>query len=104
MIANVSPSSSTFEDTYNTLKYAARTMCIKSAVKIRFLMFKNKLCLHILFSFIIGLLQITKNVMNESLSIPQYRKMVLELNEKISKIKVFTMSGSIQIILELLFC
>lgn len=61
MIANISPSSSSFEDTYNTLKYATRTKCIKATI--------------------------SKNVMNESLSIPQYKKMVQELNAKITEIQ-----------------
>lgn len=61
MIANVSPSSSSFEDTYNTLKYATRTKCIKSVI--------------------------SKNVMNESLSIGQYKKIVQELTEKIKQVQ-----------------
>lgn len=32
MIANVSPSTSSYEDTYNTLKYATRARSIKSKV------------------------------------------------------------------------
>lgn len=32
MIANVSPSSFSYEDTYNTLKYATRAKCIKTQV------------------------------------------------------------------------
>jgi len=36
MIANVSPSSSSYEDTYNTLKYAARAKQIKQRVSLEF--------------------------------------------------------------------
>lgn len=36
MIANISPSSSSYEDTYNTLKYAARAKMIKQKVSSEF--------------------------------------------------------------------
>jgi len=36
MIANISPSSSSYEDTYNTLKYAARAKQIKKMVSLEF--------------------------------------------------------------------
>jgi len=36
MIANVSPSSTSYEDTYNTLKYAARAKQIKKTVSLEF--------------------------------------------------------------------
>ncbi|XP_014243876.1 kinesin-like protein KIF18A isoform X2 [Cimex lectularius] len=61
MIANISPSSSSFEDTYNTLKYATRAKCIKS--------------------------KITKNVMNETYSIAHYKKLNEELQRRISKLE-----------------
>lgn len=50
MIANISPSSKSFEDTYNTLKYATRAKKIKSNVK--------------------------KNVVNSELSANQYIKLI----------------------------
>lgn len=37
MIANVSPSSKSYDDTHNTLKYANRAKEIKSSVSIQFL-------------------------------------------------------------------
>jgi kinesin family protein 18/19 len=36
MIANISPSSSSYEDTYNTLKYAARAKKIRQRVSLEF--------------------------------------------------------------------
>ena len=36
MIANISPSSSSYEDTYNSLKYAARAKQIKQRVSLEF--------------------------------------------------------------------
>ncbi|KAK9500444.1 hypothetical protein O3M35_001707 [Rhynocoris fuscipes] len=61
MIANISPSSLSFEDSYNTLKYASRAKCIKTKV--------------------------TKNVVNETRSVAYYKKQVEELQEKISKLE-----------------
>nr|CAH7750293.1 unnamed protein product [Callosobruchus chinensis] len=56
MIANVSPSSISYEDTYNTLKYASRAKKIKTTVK--------------------------RNVVNVELHISQYVKMVDQLKEE----------------------
>lgn len=61
MIANVSPSSVSLDDTYNTLKYAARAKTIKSAIK--------------------------KNVVNCEMHIGQYVKLVDELNKEVDKLK-----------------
>lgn len=61
MIANVSPSSLTIDDTYNTLKYAARAKTIKTNIK--------------------------KNVVNCELHIGQYVKLVDELNKEVEKLK-----------------
>lgn len=56
MIANISPSSISYEDTYNTLKYATRAKKIKSNVK--------------------------KNVMNTNVDVEHYSKLVEE-NEQL---------------------
>uniref|UniRef100_A0A146KMD8 Kinesin-like protein n=1 Tax=Lygus hesperus TaxID=30085 RepID=A0A146KMD8_LYGHE len=62
MIANVSPASLAFEDSYNTLKYATRAKSIKS--------------------------KISKNVLSENLiSVAQYRKVVDELKQRCSKLE-----------------
>lgn len=61
MIANVSPSSFSIDDTYNTLKYAARAKTIKTNIK--------------------------KNVVNCELHVGQYVKLVEELNKEVEKLK-----------------
>lgn len=61
MIANISPSSLSLDDTYNTLKYAARAKTIKSTIK--------------------------KNVVNCEMHVGQYVKLVEELNKEVDKLK-----------------
>ncbi|VEN49921.1 unnamed protein product [Callosobruchus maculatus] len=61
MIANVSPSSLSYEDTYNTLKYASRAKKIKTTVK--------------------------RNVVNVELHISQYVKIVDQLKEENEQLK-----------------
>merc|ERR1719201_3343243 len=61
MIANVSPSSETFEDTFNTLKYADRAKKIKINLK--------------------------KNVLNVDFHVAQYVKIVEDLRGEISQLK-----------------
>ena len=61
MIANVSPSSETFEDTFNTLKYADRAKKIKISLK--------------------------KNVLNVDLHVAQYAKVVEDLRGEIAALK-----------------
>ena len=61
MIANVSPSSETFEDTFNTLKYADRAKKIKINLK--------------------------KNVVNVDFHIAQYAKIVEDLRGEIAQLK-----------------
>ena len=61
MIANVSPSSETFEDTFNTLKYADRAKKIKISLK--------------------------KNILNVDLHVAQYAKVVEDLRGEISLLK-----------------
>ena len=61
MIANVSPSSETFEDTFNTLKYADRAKKIKINLK--------------------------KNVVNVDFHITQYAKIVEDLRGEITLLK-----------------
>ena len=61
MIANVSPSSETFEDTFNTLKYADRAKKIKISLK--------------------------KNVLNVDFHVAQYAKIVEDLRGEISTLK-----------------
>ena len=61
MIANVSPSSETFEDTFNTLKYADRAKKIKISLK--------------------------KNVLNVDLHVAQYAKVVEDLRGEIAVLK-----------------
>ena len=58
MIANVSPSSETFEDTFNTLKYADRAKKIKIDLK--------------------------KNVLNVDFHVAQYAKIVEDLRRVIT--------------------
>ncbi|XP_047115328.1 kinesin-like protein KIN-5B [Schistocerca piceifrons] len=58
MIANISPSSKSYEDTQNTLKYATRAMKIKSTVK--------------------------SNIVNCEMHVSQYAKLVEELNRKVA--------------------
>merc|ERR1712079_417497 len=61
MIANVSPSSETFEDTFNTLKYADRAKKIKISLK--------------------------KNVLNVDFHVAQYAKIVEDLRGEITALK-----------------
>lgn len=61
MIANISPSSLSLDDTYNTLKYAARAKTIKSTIK--------------------------KNVVNCEMHVGHYVKLVEELNKEVDKLK-----------------
>ncbi|KRT80094.1 Kinesin, partial [Oryctes borbonicus] len=61
MIANVSPSSLTYEDTYNTLKYATRAKKIKSNVK--------------------------KNVMKANVDVEHYIKLIEELTQENVRLK-----------------
>ena len=61
MIANVSPSSETFEDTFNTLKYADRAKKIKISLK--------------------------KNVLNVDFHVAQYAKIVEDLRGEITVLK-----------------
>lgn len=61
MIANISPSSLCYEDTYNTLKYANRAKKIKSSVK--------------------------KNVVNCEGHVSQYIKKIEELTKKIDELE-----------------
>ncbi|XP_049786111.1 uncharacterized protein LOC126188554 [Schistocerca cancellata] len=58
MIANISPSSKSYEDTQNTLKYATRAMKIKSTVK--------------------------SNIVNCEMHVSQYARLVEELNRKLA--------------------
>ncbi|XP_018569213.1 kinesin-like protein KIF18A isoform X2 [Anoplophora glabripennis] len=62
MIANVSPSSLSFEDTYNTLKYATRAKKIKANIK--------------------------RNVVNVELHVGHYVKMVEDLQKENSSLKI----------------
>ncbi|RZF42231.1 hypothetical protein LSTR_LSTR004380 [Laodelphax striatellus] len=68
MIANVSPSVATYEDTYNTLKYATRAKNIKTKV--------------------------TKNAMSVDLDVGHYVKMVEELKKEIVLLKSQTKAHS----------
>merc|ERR1719150_1134546 len=61
MIANVSPSSETFEDTFNTLKYADRAKKIKINLK--------------------------KNVLSVNHHVGQYVKIVEDLNNELRQLK-----------------
>lgn len=61
MIANVSPSSLCFEDTYNTLKYATRAKKIKADIK--------------------------KNVVNVELHAGEYVKIVEDLKQELERVK-----------------
>jgi kinesin family protein 18/19 len=62
MVANVSPSSLSYDDTYNTLKYATRAKKIKSDVK--------------------------KNVVNVELHVGEYVKIVEELKKELEKVRM----------------
>lgn len=72
MIANISPSSLSLDDTYNTLKYAARAKTIKSTIK--------------------------KNVVNCEMHVGHYVKLVEELNREVEKLKaeLATSKGSME--------
>ncbi|CAI8056098.1 Kinesin-like protein KIF18A [Geodia barretti] len=61
MIANISPSSLTYEDTYNTLKYADRAKQIKTKV--------------------------VRNVLNVEFHVSRYRVIVHELQQEIAELK-----------------
>ena len=61
MIANVSPSVTTFDDTYNTLKYANRAKNIKT--------------------------QVTRNVLNAQYHISNYNQIITNLKNEISQLK-----------------
>ena len=63
MISNVSPSSMTYEDTYNTLRYADRAKKIKIKLK--------------------------KNVLSVDFQVGQYAKIVEDLKVQLSECKVF---------------
>ena len=62
MISNVSPSSMTYEDTYNTLRYADRAKKIKIKLK--------------------------KNVLSVDFQVGQYAKIVEDLKVQLSECKV----------------
>lgn len=61
MIANISPSSLTYEDTYNTLKYADRAKQIKT--------------------------KLVRNVVNVDFHVTRYRAIVIELQKEITDLK-----------------
>ncbi|CAG9560181.1 unnamed protein product [Danaus chrysippus] len=61
MIANVSPSSTSYEDTYNTLKYAARANKIQLSIK--------------------------KNIVDGQMRLSQYVKIVEELKKKVKELE-----------------
>lgn len=61
MIANISPSSMSYEDTYNTLKYANRAKDIKTAV--------------------------TRNVVNVDFHVTRYKKLVEELQAEVAQLR-----------------
>ncbi|KAL3275699.1 hypothetical protein HHI36_020449 [Cryptolaemus montrouzieri] len=61
MIANISPSSLSYEDTYNTLRYATRAKAIKATIK--------------------------RNVVNIDLKVEQYAKINEELNRELARLK-----------------
>ena len=63
MISNVSPSSMTYEDTYNTLRYADRAKKIKIKLK--------------------------KNVLSVDFQVGQYAKIVEDLKIQLSECKVY---------------
>ncbi|CAG9822376.1 unnamed protein product [Phaedon cochleariae] len=67
MIANVSPSSLSFEDTYNTLKYATRAKKIKSSMK--------------------------RNVVNVEMHVGHYVKLVEELRGEVARLKAEATGG-----------
>lgn len=61
MIANVSPSSICYDDTYNTLKYAARANKIKMTIK--------------------------KNIVDGQMRVSQYVKIAEELKKKVKELE-----------------
>jgi kinesin family protein 18/19 len=76
MIANVSPSSLSYEDTLNTLKYANRAKNIKTKVNN-----SNEI---IVTKF---LLKVTRNVVNVNYHISKYTQIIAELRNEISELK-----------------
>lgn len=61
MIANISPSNASYEDTYNTLKYAARASKIQLTIK--------------------------KNIVDGDMRVSQYVKIIEELKKKIKELE-----------------
>lgn len=70
MIANISPSSVSYEDTYNTLKYAARA---------------NKIQLHI-----------KKNIVDGNMRISQYVEITEELKKKVKELEAKLSQSSVK--------
>lgn len=72
MIANVSPASSSYEDTYNTLKYAARA---------------SKIQLHI-----------KKNIVDGDMRLSQYVKIKEELEKKVKELEAKLSLSSVRVV------
>lgn len=85
MIANVSPSGLSYEDTYNTLKYADRAKQIKTKVgKIGFFLF-----FFLVLGYRIMMLslyaQLVRNVVSVDFHVTKYKTIVIELTKEVSK-------------------
>ncbi|ELU16371.1 hypothetical protein CAPTEDRAFT_227783 [Capitella teleta] len=82
MIAAVSPSSMTFDDTYNTLKYANRAKNIKANASQMKIIFKQPNFYDFSLQF-----QLKQNVMSVDFHISQYPKIVEKLKEEVLELR-----------------
>jgi kinesin family protein 18/19 len=92
MIANVSPSHLSYDDSYNTLRYADRAKRIKCQVICLNIVVCNppdmKLTSIISYSMMLNaVLQIKKNTMSVSACLTQYTKVVEEMSHKIEQLQ-----------------
>ena len=86
MIANVSPSGLSYEDTYNTLKYADRAKQIKTKVgKIGFFLFFFFLVLGYRIMMLSLYAQLVRNVVSVDFHVTKYKTIVIELTKEVSK-------------------
>jgi hypothetical protein len=79
MIAAISPSSSSYEDSYNTLKYADRAKSIKSNVILIF-----DLLNYSIYLLTAMFLKVKKNERSIQLHVTQYEKMISELRSALA--------------------
>ena len=84
MIANVSPSGLSYEDTYNTLKYADRAKQIKTKVGGVVVIETDQTSVDFeLFFFTI--LQLVRNVLSVDFHVTKYKTIVIELTKEVRR-------------------